>query len=128
MRKKLHLKGHLTRSSWKTLIKRGATRLGFHSKNKRHFPRFDCTIPVEIHLDTPGQVSVINAVAQNISSGGMLIKCSTILDALTSCHVSFKVPEWFPNANRTRDIMANALIRHANPSDMTFGLAFTQPV
>jgi len=83
--------------------------------------------PVDIHIDTPGQVSVINAVVKNISAGGMLIKCSAVMDMLTPCHLSFRIPEWFPGANRTAEVMTSARVRHADPSGL-IGLAFNSPL
>ncbi|MEI8138237.1 MAG: PilZ domain-containing protein [bacterium] len=109
-------------------MKRGLSKIGVSPKNQRRFHRFDCMFPIQIHLDTPGQISIINAVAKNISSGGMLVKCSAALDALTSCHVSFRVPEWFPSANRTSEVMAQARILHASAASLTFGIAFSQPL
>lgn len=84
--------------------------------------------PIEIHLDTPGQVSIINGVAQNISSGGMLIKCSADIDTLTPCHVSFRMPEWFPSINRACEVMTQARVLHTSAAAMTLGIAFTQPL
>lgn len=128
MNKKISRKDHSGGSPWRKVMKRGLNRLGVGSKNKRRFPRFDCTLPVEIHVDTPGQVSIINAVAKNISSGGMLIKCSAVLDSLTACHVSFRMPDWFPGASRTSEVMTNARVLHANVAGLTFGIAFSQPL
>lgn len=115
-------------SSWGRILKKGIRALGMQASNHRRYSRFDCAIPVEIHLDTPGQVAIINAVARNISAGGMLIRSSTVLDSLTPCHVSFRMPEWFPGKTRARDIMAYAHVRHSDPSDQFFGIAFTRPL
>jgi len=102
--------------------------MGFQPRDKRRSTRYDCLIPVEIHVDSPGQVSVINAEAENISTGGMRLKCSTILDSFTPCHVLFKIPEWFPSANRAAEIMAAATVLHTCASGLTCGIAFRQPL
>ena len=115
-------------STWRKAVRRGLSRMGVSGRNQRRFTRFDCMFPVEIHLDTPGQVSVINAVAQNISSGGMLLKCSALLDFLTPCHLSFRIPEWFPGASRTCEVMTYAHVRHADPSGQYIGVAFNAPI
>jgi len=128
MHKKIHRKDQSASSSWSKIVESGLRRLGVSSRNQRRFPRFDCMIPVDIHLDTPGQISIINAVAQNVSSGGMLIKCATALSSLTSCHLSFRMPEWFPGANRTCEVMAYAHVRHADPSGQFFGVSFDAPL
>jgi hypothetical protein len=126
MNKRIHRKDQHAGSSWGKLVKRGLHKLGVSSKNQRRFQRFDCTFPIQIHLDTPGQISIINAVAKNISSGGMLVRCSAALDTLTSCHVSFRVPEWFPSAHRTSEVMTQARVLHASAASLTFGIAFSQ--
>jgi hypothetical protein len=128
MLKNIHIKDRLSNSPLGRMLKNGLGQLGFGEKNQRRFPRFDCTIPVEIHVDTPGQISIINAVAKNISSGGMLILCAAALNDMTSCHLSFRMPEWFPGANRTCEVMAYAHVRHANPSAQLFGVSFDAPV
>lgn len=115
-------------SSWTQLAKNALLRFGFAPSNQRQFPRFDCMIPVDIHLEAPGQVSVISAVAKNISSGGMLIKCAAALDSLTACHLSFHMPGWFPSSNRTCEVMTYAHVRHADPSSQLFGLSFDAPL
>ncbi len=109
-------------------MKRGLNSMGIQDRNKRRFTRYDCMFPVEIHVDTPGQVEVITAEAKNISSGGMLLKCSAVLDSFTRCHVSFRMPEWFPGASHAGEIMAAATVLHANASGLTCGLAFSQPL
>ncbi|MEI7880149.1 MAG: PilZ domain-containing protein [bacterium] len=128
MNKKFQRLDHNGVSLWRKVVKRNLHRLGIRTRNQRRFPRFECTLPVEIHLDTPGQVSIINAVAQNVSAGGMLVKCSAVLDALTACHVSFRIPDWFPGASRTKEVMMNARVLHANVAGLTFGIAFNQPL
>ena len=115
-------------SSWGKMMKRGLNSMGLQARDKRRFTRYDCVFPVEIHVDTPGQVEVITAEAKNISSGGMLLKCSAVLDSFTRCHVSFQMPEWFPGASRAVEIMAAATILHANASGLTCGIAFSQPL
>ena len=115
-------------SSFVKILKRGMQKMGFSARNQRKFPRFDCTIPVEVHLDAPGQISVIEAVAQNISSGGMLLKCSAAMDLLTPCHLSFRIPSWFPGAKRAHEVMAYAHVRHADPLNNYFGVAFNGPL
>lgn len=128
MFKKVHFKAKLANSRLGRMAISGLQRLGVGEKNQRQFPRFDCMIPVEIHVDTPGQISIINAVAKNISSGGMLIMCAAALNDMTSCHLSFRMPEWFPGANRTCEVMAYANVRHANPSAQLFGVSFNAPI
>jgi hypothetical protein len=90
--------------------------------------RYDCNIPVEVHLDSPGHLSIFSAVACNISSGGMLIKCPTLPDSMAPCHVSFTVPDWFPFPRTDRNAMAYAHVRHTNPMHSTFGVAFSSPL
>ena len=106
----------------------GLRRVGMNLKNQRMFTRFDCTIPVQIHTDTPGELSIINAVAKNVSSGGMLIKCATALCTLTTCHISFHMPDWLPGSNRSREVIAYAHVRHVDASGQYFGVAFNAPV
>jgi hypothetical protein len=115
-------------SSWVVAMKHAVGRFRFARSNQRQFPRFDCMIPVDIHLDTPGQISVISAVAKNISSGGMLIKCAAAFDSLTSCHLSFHMPGWFPSTNRTCEVMTYAHVRHADASGQLLGLSFDTPL
>jgi PilZ domain len=108
--------------------KRGLQRFGIGARNRRKSIRYNCLVPVEIHQDTPGQVSIMNAVAQNISSGGMLVKCSAVLDSLNPCYVMFKMPEWFPGANRARTVMNYAHVQRAEPSRQNYGIAFKTPL
>ena len=105
------------------LAKRDAT-----GRNRRKYFRFDCEVPVELHLDSPGQLSIINAVARNISAGGMLIKCPMVPASLTPCHVSFHVPDWFPGAHQNREVMAYAHVLHADSARRLFGVAFSNPL
>jgi hypothetical protein len=108
--------------------KRGFQWFGIGVLNRRKSIRYNCTVPVEIHQDMPGQVSIMNAVAQNISSGGMLLKCSAVLDSLSQCCVMFKMPEWFPGANRACEVMNYAQVQRAEPSGQYYGVAFKNPL
>jgi hypothetical protein len=128
MFKKVHFREQVANSRLGRMAKNGWYRFAVGEKNQRKSPRFDCMIPVEIHVDTPGQISIINAVAKNISTGGMLIMCAAALNDMTSCHLSFRMPEWFPGAKRTCDVMAYAHVRHANPAAQFFGLSFDSPL
>lgn len=96
--------------------------------NRRRYTRYECEIPVEVHVDSPGHLAILTAVACNISAGGMLIKCETLPESMTPCHISFHVPEWFPFARAERDAMAYAHVRHTSPMNSTFGVAFSSPL
>jgi len=128
MKTMIHRKEEGPISPVKQILTRVLEWMGIGAKNLRRFSRFECTIPVEIHLDRRGDLSVINAVAKNISSGGMLIKCATLPASITQLEVSFRMPEWFPSRNRTREITTKAHVRHNDPSSHYWGLAFTQPM
>jgi len=128
MKTKIHHEAKQEASSWGKMMKRGLSSMGLEARDKRRFTRYECLFPVEIHVDSPGQVEVITAEAKNISSGGMLLKCSAVLDSFTRCHVSFQIPEWFPGASRAVEIMAAATILHASASGLTCGIAFSQPL
>ena len=109
-------------------IARGMRKVRARLKSQRRHFRFDCKLPVEIHVDMPGQVSVVHAVAHNISSGGMLIRCSSVVGALPQCHLSFRLPEWFPSVHRAHEIMTGVAVRHTDPSGHFFGVAFSRPI
>lgn len=97
---------------------------GIGAHNRRQSVRYSCELPVEIHQDASGQVSIANAIAQNISSGGMLLKCSAVLDSLSQYCVMFKMPEWFPSAKRACEIMTYAHVQRANPTGHYYGVVF----
>ena len=128
MNSRLQPKGKLADSSWGKVLKRGFKSMGMRARNKRRFHRYDCAFPVEVHFDSPGQVSVVEAEARNISSGGMLLKCSTVIESFTHCHVSFQLPEWFPCAAASSDVMTAAKVLHASAAGLTFGIAFNHPL
>jgi len=125
MNEVIHRKKRRSISSWLGKVKHGLRRTRDKQLDKRKYTRFDCMIPVEIHVDTPGQVSIINAVAKNISSGGMLIKCAKVFIPPTSCHLSFHLPPWFYGAKKSGgEVMAFAHVRHADPVRQLFGACF----
>lgn len=96
------------------------------AQNRRRFHRFPCTLPVELHIDIPGQLAVISAVAKNLSRGGMLIACPTLPPLMSTCHVAFRIPEWVPfSAGRHPQIFAKAHVQHRDKAGMNFGLAFS---
>lgn len=97
-------------------------------KNRRRYVRYECSIPVEVHLDSPGQLSILKAEALNLSSGGMLIKCPSLPKSTTPCHISFVVPEWFPLKHADRDAMAAGHVKHTDSAHATFGVAFISPL
>jgi hypothetical protein len=94
-------------------------------QNRRTHSRFPCELPVELHLETPGNLSILNAVARDISRGGMLVECPTVPAIMSACYVTFRVPDWGPfKAHQNELVMAQARVQHCNPSRMSFGLAF----
>ena len=107
---------------------RGLQWFGFASTNQRRFSRFDCLIPVEISVETPGEISVMSAEAHNISANGMLLSCSPVLNHLAHIYVSFQVPKWFPGPQRNQNVTTLAHIRHTNPAGHLLGVAFNQPL
>ena len=121
------MKSRLTSSRLGQFLSGQLARAG-NGKNRRRYFRFDCDVPVEIHVDSPGELSIITAVARNLSAGGMLVKCSMVPASLTPCHVAFRVPDWFPGAHQNREVMAYAHVRHADSSRKLFGVAFSSPL
>ena len=94
-------------------------------QNRRLHSRFPCELPVELHLETPGNLSILNAVARDISRGGMLVECPTVPSLMSACYVTFRIPEWGPfKEHKNELVMAQARVQHCNPSRMSFGLAF----
>jgi hypothetical protein len=84
---------------------------------------------LELHLESPGHLSILKAVARNISSGGMLVECPTVPAVMSACHVTFRIPEWGPfKAEHNRLVMAQARVQHCNQDGMHFGLAFSNPI
>lgn len=128
MNSRLQTNEKVAGSTWGRRLRRGLKSMGTRVRNKRRFERYDCTFPVEVHFDSPGQVAVIEAEAKNISAGGMLLKCSTVLESFTHCHVLFKMPEWFPGSGGSTEIMTAARVLHASAAGLTFGIAFNQPL
>jgi hypothetical protein len=98
------------------------------SADHRRFPRFSCSLPVELHIETPGHLSVLKAVARNISRGGMLIECATMPALKSACHVAFRVPDWVPFLVPDNLVLAEARVQHCDRNAMNFGLAFAQPL
>jgi hypothetical protein len=122
-------KNRSIRGKWDRFMSRRKARAEAVPQNRRRFHRFQCTLPVELHLETPGHLSIIKAVARNISAGGMLIECATIPALMSACHVAFQVPEWGPfKTNRNRLVMAEARVQHCDRTGMNFGLAFASPL
>ncbi len=98
-------------------------------QNRRRFQRFPCGLPVEVHLETPGHLSILNATARDISNGGMRVECATIPALMSACYVSFQIPEWGPfKAGYRKQVMAQARVQHCHPGGMSFGLAFLRPI
>lgn len=102
--------------------------LTLRGKNRRRFFRFSCDFPIELHVDLPGELCIINGVARNLSAGGMLIKCSSVPASQTPCHVAFTVPDWFPGGHQNREVMAYAHVRHTDQSRHLFGVSFSNPL
>jgi len=96
--------------------------------NRRRFKRYACEFPVEFHFDYPGQIRIITAMARNISSGGMLIECPSLPSSNTPCHVVFNVPDWMPCKQARHEVTASAQVLHAEPSSLTFGIMFKEPL
>lgn len=115
---------------WESFISaRRKVRADAPYQNRRRFHRFPCTLPVELHLESPGHLSILKAVARNISTGGMLVECPTIPSMMSACHVTFRVPPWGPfKAEHNRMVMAEARVQHCNPAGMNFGVAFSKPI
>lgn len=98
-------------------------------ENRRRFERYNCDFLVELHVDSPGELSISTGVARNISSGGMLIECPTVPPAHAACHVAFSLPEWVPvYAHSGRDFTARAHVRHRDIAHRTFGVSFACPL
>lgn len=115
-------------SGWGRFMKRSRFVGESAPKNRRRYVRYECSIPVEVHIDSPGQLSILKAEAHNISSGGMLIKCPSLPESQAPCHVSFLVPEWFPLTHADRDAMAAGQVKHTDRKRSTFGVAFIRPL
>ena len=121
-------------SKWRKLLSLGRSTTAKPTEEgtgaeRRRFPRHACELPVELHMDSPGELAIISAVAKNISVGGLLIECAATPQSLTSCHVSFRIPEWIPFDGVTeRDVMTLAQVRHNDPIRLTLNLAFTPPL
>ena len=116
-------------SKCRKLLSLGASSGDAVKAERRRFHRYDCEVPVELHMDSPGELAIIAAVARNISSGGLLLECAEAPAALASCHVSFRLPEWIPFGGVTeRDVMAFARVRHNDRIHLTLNLAFAQPL
>ena len=116
-------------SKCRDLLSRDASTGDTATAERRRFPRYNCELPVELHMDSPGKVSIIAAVARNISFGGMLLECAEAPASLTSCHVSFRLPEWSPFGGAAeQDVMALARVRHNDRTHLTLNMAFAEPL
>lgn len=97
--------------------------------HRRQFHRYPCELPIELRLDSSGEQKVIKAMARNISGGGLLIECPTILAPLTPCQVSFSLPAGYPFSRPgSQSILQEGLVRHCHESLFSFGLEFTSPL
>lgn len=94
-------------------------------QNRRRYERYSCDLPVELHVENPGNLSILKAVAKDISRGGMLVECAAVPALMSACYVTFRIPEWGPfKEHKNELVMAQARVQHCNPSRMSFGLAF----
>jgi len=99
------------------------------ANERRRFPRFECSLPVTLHIDTPGHLEIIEAMAMNLSTGGMLLKAATVPERAASCHVEFSVPGWFPRLlHGGHTVMSEACVRYNDKTRGIFGLAFARPL
>lgn len=102
--------------------------------NRRAATRFPCDFPVELYFNSPGLLEMVSAVARNISTGGMLVESSKILEPMTSFQVAFTIPEWMSAKGvaehmvmgSARHIMVAAQSRHCNKTSGTYGLQFLE--
>ena len=116
-------------SKWTGLSSRSAEADGSSPSDRRCAPRYQCELPVDLHVDLPGQISIVAAVARNISAGGMLLECKSAPATLASCLVAFHVPDWFSfGADADRDVLVPALVRHGDRDHLTLGVSFATPL
>jgi len=98
-------------------------------RNRRRFDRHPCEFPVQLHVDSPGSVRVVEAVARNISNHGMLLQCAHLPKLNTLCLLEFAFPQWSaPGRDEVRPVSIRAEIRHCERVQGTFGVAFAVPL
>jgi hypothetical protein len=121
--------GRAVAGGWNRFMVRRKEEADAFPQNRRRFYRFRCSLPVELHFDTPGHLSIIKAVARDISSGGMRVECSAIPALMSACHVAFRIPEWgsFKIGSNSL-VLAQAHVQHSDREGMSFGLAFSRPI
>lgn len=114
---------------WGDLMERRKARVAAVPQNRRRFHRFKCSLPVELHLQAPGNLSIVGAIARDISCGGMRVECPTIPALMSACHVAFRIPEWGSfKTERNRLVLAQARVQHCDRASMSFGLTFASPI
>ena len=97
--------------------------------NRRRFERHKCDFRVELHVGSPGFLSICYGVARNISAGGLLIECATVPPPHSECHVAFNLPHGIPvGARSSRDVMVKAHVRHSDRVHGNFGVSFAHPL
>ncbi len=61
--------------------------------DRRIAPRYDCGFPVDVYLGDPGKGNVYQALARDISDGGLMLENIDIPETETRIRVEFKIPE-----------------------------------
>lgn len=98
-------------------------------RNRRRHDRHPCEFPVQLHLESPGSVQVVEAVARNISNHGMLLQCVQLPKVNSLCLLEFGFPQWSaPGRDEVKPVSIRAEIRHSEPALGTFGVAFAIPL
>ena len=102
--------------------------------NRRTSTRYPCDFPVELYFNSPGLLELVSAVARNISTGGMLIESSKILEPMMSFQVAFTLQDWMSakgvsdhmTMGNPHHIMVAAQSRHGIRTSGTYGLQFLE--
>jgi CheY-like chemotaxis protein len=114
--------------AWMDKVKEPGEKLACRD-NRRSFVRYPCEFPIDVFVSSPGLLENVSAVARNISRGGLLMECSKFLAPMTSCELSFKVPEWMSvKTDLDRLVMVSAQSCRADRVSRTVGLQFLRPL
>jgi CheY-like chemotaxis protein len=115
-------------SAWLDKITAQGGGVALNTNGRRHV-RYPCELPLVACFASSGLRETVQAVARNISKGGMLVECSKLLSPTTSFQVAFTVPDWMCLLNNTdRKVVMTAQVRHVTDAARTYGLQFVEPL
>ena len=96
---------------------------------RRQNVRYECSFPVVLHIGPAGREQVVQAIARDVSVGGMMLENAAVPEGVIRLRAEFELPadvlaeEGIPRRNS-----ATAAITYRDHKNATVSLAFADPL